>query len=86
MLEPNWDLLRRFPDERRWQVERVRVGDLTLPTAVVHRFLEAALPGAKSNGLPVRLPDGVAGVAVRPGALVFYGGPRGAAAPGGATS
>lgn len=68
-----------------WQVERVKVGDLTLPTAILHRFLEAMLPGARSAGLPVRLPDGVGGVAVRPGALVLYGTPKTNAPNGGAT-
>ena len=65
----------RFRREGRagWQVERVKVGDLSLPLAVVHRFLEAVIPGAKSAGVPVRLPDGVGGLAVRPGAMVFYG-------------
>lgn len=69
-----------------WAVERVKLGDLGLPTALVHRFLEAALPGAKSAGLPVPLPEGVHGLAVRPGALVLYG--RGPDHPssGGATS
>ncbi len=78
----------RFRREGRagWQVERVKVGDLTLPTAIVHRFLEAALPGAKSAGLPVRLPDGVGGLLVRPGALVLYGKPAANAPNGGATS
>ncbi len=78
----------RFRREGRagWQVERVKVGDLTLPTAIVHRFLEAVLPGAKSAGLPVRLPDGVGGLAVRPGALVLYGKPRANPSNGGATS
>ncbi|HSE26901.1 MAG TPA: hypothetical protein VLA95_01630 [Gemmatimonadales bacterium] len=69
-----------------WQVDRVKVGDLTLPTAILHRFLEAALPGAKSAGLPVHLPDGVGGLAVRPGALVLYGTPTGNPGTGGATS
>ena len=78
----------RFRREGRagWQVERVKVGDLTLPTAILHRFLEAVLPGAKSAGLPVRLPDGVSGLAVRPGALVLYGKPTTKAPNGGATS
>lgn len=55
-----------------WQVGRVKVGELSLPLSLVHTFLEAALPGARSAGLPVRLPDGVGGLSVRPGALVFY--------------
>ena len=78
----------RFRREGRagWQVERVKVGDLTLPTAILHRFLEAVLPGARSAGLPVRLPEGVGGLAVRPGALVLYGKPTTNAPNGGAAS
>ncbi len=71
----------RFRREGRagWQVERVKVGDLSLPLAIVHRFLEAAIPGSRSAGLPVRIPDGVGGLAVRPGVLVLYGRPHTAA-------
>ena len=72
-VELGGPLFFRRPGRGGWQVDRVKVGDLRLPVALVHRFIEAAIPGSRSAGIGVELPEGVGGLAVRPGALVLYG-------------
>ena len=72
-VELGGPLFFRRPGRGGWQVNRVKVGDLRLPVGLVHRFIEAAIPGSRSAGIGVDLPEGVGGLAVRPGALVLYG-------------
>ena len=72
-VELSGPLFFRRPGRGGWQVDRVKVGELRLPMGVVHRFIEAAIPGSRSAGIGVELPEGVGGLAVRPGALVLYG-------------
>lgn len=60
------------PGRGEWEVRRLQFRDIPLPRDAVPRLLGRALGDTGRRAVPLVMPDGVAGVRVRPGGVTLY--------------
>lgn len=61
------------PGAGEWRVRSFRIGDLPVPEEMVPGLVGQALGDPRRTAVPVKVPDGVRAIRVRPGGATLYG-------------
>jgi hypothetical protein len=61
------------PGAGEWRVRRFRMGDFPVPDDMVPRLIGEALGDRRRSTVPVKVPDGVRAIRVRPEGAILYG-------------
>jgi hypothetical protein len=64
------------PGAGEWQVRSFRLGNLAVPDEMVPRLVGQALGDPGRTTVPVKVPEGVRAIRVRPGNAILYGATR----------
>jgi hypothetical protein len=64
------------PGEGEWRVRTFRLGDFPVPDEMVPHLVGEALGGRRRSAVPVKVPQGVRAILIRPGSAVLYGARR----------
>lgn len=64
------------PGAGEWRVRSFRIGDFPVPEEMVPRLVGEALGDARRTAVPVKVPEGVRAIRVRPGEAILYGATR----------
>lgn len=64
------------PKAGEWEVRSIRIRDLPLPADLVPRVVSRVLGEPDRRTVPVRVPDGIRAIRLRPGAAILYGATR----------
>ena len=64
------------PKAGEWEVRSIRIRDLPLPADLVPRVVSRVLGEPGRRAVPLRVPDGVRAIRLRPGAAILYGATR----------
>ncbi|HEY7612913.1 MAG TPA: hypothetical protein VH764_07955 [Gemmatimonadales bacterium] len=64
------------PGAGEWRVRTFRIGDFPVPDEMVPRLVGQALGDPDRTSVPVKVPEGVREIRVRPGSAILYGATR----------
>jgi hypothetical protein len=64
------------PGAGEWRVRSFRIGDVIVPDAMVPGLVGRALGDLERTTVPVRVPEGIRSIRVRPGGATLYGATR----------
>jgi hypothetical protein len=64
------------PGSGEWRVRSFRIGDFPVPDEMVPRLVGQALGDPRRTAVPVKVPEGVRAIRVRPGGAILYGATR----------
>ena len=64
------------PGAGEWRVRSFRIGDLTVPDDMVPGLVGRALGDPERTTVPVKVPEGIRSIRVRPGGATLYGATR----------
>jgi hypothetical protein len=64
------------PGAGEWRVRRFRIGDFPIPDEMVAELVGRALGDARGGAVPVKVPQGVRRIRVRPDGATLYGATR----------
>jgi hypothetical protein len=64
------------PGAGEWRVRSFRIGDFPIPDEMVPRLVGQALGDPSRTSVPVKVPEGVRAIRVRPGGAILYGATR----------
>ena len=64
------------PGAGEWRVRTFRIGDFPVPEEMVPRLVGQALGDRRRTSVPVKVPEGVRAIRVRPGGATLYGATR----------
>jgi hypothetical protein len=64
------------PGVGEWRVRSFRLGDLAVPDEMVPVLVGHALGDSRRTAVPVKVPDGIRAIRVRPGGATLYGATR----------
>ena len=64
------------PGAGEWRVRTFRIGDFPVPDEMVPRLVGQALGDPRRTSVPVKIPEGVRDIRVRPGSAILYGATR----------
>ena len=64
------------PGAGEWQVRTFRIGDFPVPDQMVPRLVGQALGDPRRTSVPVKVPEGVRDIRLRPGSAILYGATR----------
>jgi hypothetical protein len=64
------------PGAGEWRVRSFRIGDVTVPDAMVPGLVGRALGDLERTTVPVKVPEGIRSIRVRPGGATLYGATR----------
>lgn len=64
------------PGAGEWRVHRFRIGEFSVPDELVPALVGHALGDPRRTTVPVKVPEGVRAVRVRPGGATLYGATR----------
>jgi hypothetical protein len=64
------------PGAGEWRVRRFRIGDFPVPDEMVPRLVGQALGDPRRTSVPVKVPEGVREIRLRPGSAILYGASR----------
>lgn len=64
------------PGIGEWQVRSFRIGDFPLPDEMVPVLVGQALGDPRRHAVPVKVPEGIRSIRVRPGGAILYGATR----------
>jgi hypothetical protein len=64
------------PGAGEWRVRTFRIGDFPVPDEMVPRLVGEALGDPRRTAVPVKVPEGVRAIRVRPGGAILYGATR----------
>jgi hypothetical protein len=64
------------PGKAEWTVQSFRIRELPMPRDVVPRLMARAFGDTAKRSIPVRIPDGIREIRVRPSGATLLGGPR----------
>lgn len=64
------------PGAGEWRVRSFRIGDFPVPEEMVPRLVGEALGDSRRTAVPVKVPEGVRAIRVRPGGAILYGATR----------
>lgn len=64
------------PGAGEWRVRSFRIGDVMVPDAMVPGLVGRALGDPERTTVPVRVPEGIRSIRVRPGGATLYGATR----------
>ena len=64
------------PGVGEWRVRSFRIGELPVPDEMIPRLVGQALGDRRRTAVPVKVPEGVRAIRVRPGAAILYGATR----------
>ena len=64
------------PGAGEWRVRSFRIGDFPVPDEMVPGLVGQALGDPKRTTVPVKVPEGVRAIRVRPGGAILYGATR----------
>ena len=64
------------PGAGEWRVRTFRIGDFPVPEEMVPRLVGQALGDRRRTAVPVKVPEGVRAIRVRPGGATLYGATR----------
>lgn len=62
------------PGWAAWRVEALALRDIPLPRAAIAELVAQILPDAEPRTIPLRIPDGIGDLRVRPDGVTLYGG------------
>lgn len=66
------ELMMGRPGLAVWDIDQLQIGDFPFPKDVVPRVVEEAFGGSARGGVPLRLPEGIGGLKVRPAGVTVY--------------
>jgi hypothetical protein len=61
------------PGVGEWRVRSFRIGDFPIPDEMVPRLVGQALGDPRRTAVPVKVPQGVRAIRIRPGGATLYG-------------
>lgn len=64
------------PGAGEWRVRTVRIGEFPVPDEMVPGLVGQALGDPRRTAVPVRVPEGVREIRIRPGSAILYGATR----------
>jgi hypothetical protein len=64
------------PGAGEWRVRTFRIGDFPVPEEMVPSLVGQALGDSRRTAVPVKVPEGVRAIRVRPGGAILYGATR----------
>jgi hypothetical protein len=64
------------PGAGEWRVRTFRIGDFPIPEQMIPGIVGQALGDPRRTAVPVKVPEGVRAIRVRPGGAILYGATR----------
>jgi hypothetical protein len=64
------------PGVGEWRVRTFRIGDFPVPDEMIPRLVGQALGDPRRTAVPVKVPEGIREIRIRPGSAILYGATR----------